>query len=169
MKEFLDFLKLPTYILGALAIASGILLFAPDSVIHMLYMTEFKENYGFALGIVFITSVSILAVLLIKLVYGSISEKHNLKKLKKAQTKFLMKVDGEKVDLINAFIQQPTHTMMLPMHDGLVIELQHYNVISPAGQTHMVSMPNPQITFFLQPWVLERIKENEELQTKFYG
>lgn len=27
MKEFLDFLKLPTYILGALAIASGVLLF----------------------------------------------------------------------------------------------------------------------------------------------
>lgn len=169
MKEFLDFLKLPTYILGALAIASGILLFAPDSVIQMLYMTEFKAKYGFTLGLVFITSVSILAVLLIKLVYGSISEKHNLKKLKEAQTKFLKKVDGAKVDLINAFIQQPTHTMMLPMHDGLVIELQHYNVISPAGQTHMVSMPNPQITFFLQPWVLERIKENEELQTKFYG
>ena len=96
-------------------------------------------------------------------------QKYNLKKLKEAQTKFLMKMDGEKVDLINEFIQQPTHTMMLPMHDGLVIELQHYNIISPAGQTHMVSMPNPQITFFLQPWVLERIKENEELQMKFYG
>lgn len=169
MKEFLDFLKLPTYILGALAIASGILLFAPDSVIRLLYMTEFKANYGFTLGIVFITSVSILAVLLIKLVYGGISEKHNLKKLKEAQTKFLMKVDSEKVYLINTFIQQPTHTMMLPMHDGLVIELQRYNVISPAGQTHMVSMLNPQITFFLQPWVLKRINENEELQTKFYG
>ena len=73
MKEFLDFLKLPTYILGALAIASGILLFAPDSVIQLLYMTEFKANFGFTLGIVFITSVSILAVLLIKLVYGGIS------------------------------------------------------------------------------------------------
>ena len=169
MKAFLDFLKLPTYILGALAIASGILLFAPDSVIQLLYMTEFKANFGFTLGIVFITSVSILAVLLIKLVYGGISEKHNLKKLKEAQTKFLMKVDSEKVDLIYAFIQQPTHTMMLPMNDGLVIELQHYNVISPAGHTHLVSMLDPQITFFLQPWVLERIKENEELQTKFYG
>lgn len=132
-------------------------------------MTEFKANYGFTLGIVFITSVSILAVLLIKLVYGGISEKHNLKKLKEAQTKFLMKADDEKVDLINALIHQPTHTMMLPVNDGLVIELQHYNVISPAGQTHMVTMPNPQINFFLQPWVLERIKENKELQTKFYG
>lgn len=169
MKEFLDFLKLPTYILGALAIASGILLFAPDNVIHMLYMTEFRTNYGFALGIVFITSVSILTVLLIKQIYGGISNKSNLKKLKEKRIEFLMKLGGEKVELINAFIQQPTHTLLLPMHDGLVIELQHYNVISPAGQTHVVSMPNPQITFFLQPWVLEYIKENEELQTKYYG
>ena len=169
MKEFLDFLKLPTYILGALAIASGILLIVPDKVIQMLYMTEFRAKYGFALGIVFISSVSVLAVLLIKLIYRGISEKYNLKKLKEAQKKFLMKVDCEKVELINAFIQQPTHTLMMPMHDGLVIELQHYNVISPAGQTHMVSMPNPQITFFLQPWVLERIRENEELQMKFYS
>ena len=92
-----------------------------------------------------------------------------MKKLKEAQTKFLMKADDEKVDLINALIHQPTHTMMLPVNDGLVIELQHYNVISPAGKTHMVTMPNPQINFFLQPWVLERIKENKELQTKFYG
>ena len=168
MKEFLDFLKLPTYILGALAIASGILLFAPDSVIQMLYMTEFRAKYGFTIGIIFITSVSILTVLIIKLIYKAISGKHNLKKLKEAQTKFLMKLDGEKVDLINTFIQQTTHTLMLPMNDGLVIELQHYSVISPAGQTHMVSMPNPQITFFLQPWVLERIKENEELQKKYY-
>ena len=105
MKEFLDFLKLPTYILGALAVASGILLFAPDSVIQMLYMTEFRAKYGFTIGIIFITSVSILTVLIIKLIYKAISEKRNLKKLKEAQTKFLMKLDGEKVDLINTFIE----------------------------------------------------------------
>ena len=168
VKGFVDFLKLPPYILGALVIASGILLFAPADVIQMLYMTEFREQYGFTLGIVFIASVSILAILLVRLIYRGISEKWNLKKLKEAQTKFLMKVDDDKVELINTFIQQPTHTLMLPMNDGLVIELQHYNVISPAGQTHMVSMPNPCINYFLQPWVVERIKESEELQTKFY-
>lgn len=168
MKEFIDFLKLPTYLLGALAVASGILLFAPDSVIQMLYMTDFREEYGFTIGIVFITSVSILAVLIIKLIYSNISKKCNLKKLKEEQEKFLLRISGRKVDLINAFLRQPTHTLELPMHDGLVVELQHYNVISPTGSTYLVSMPDPQITFFLQPWVEERIRENEKLQSKFY-
>ena len=37
MKDFLDFIKLPSHLLGALAIASGILLFAPNKVIQLLY------------------------------------------------------------------------------------------------------------------------------------
>lgn len=168
MKEFLDFLKLPTYLLGALAIASGILLFAPDNIIQMLYMAEFRDEYGFTIGIVFITSVSILTVLIIRLIYKAIYQKRNLKKLKEEQEKFLLRINGRKVDLINAFLQQPTHTLELPMHDGLVVELQHYNVISPTGSTYLVSMPNPQITYFLQPWVEERIRGNKKLQEKFF-
>lgn len=167
MKEFLDFLKLPPYILGALVIASGILLFAPESIIQILYMAEFKVQFGFTLGIVFITSLSLLAVLVVRLIFSDISERYNTKRLKEAQTNFLMNVDGEKADLIYAFIQQPTHTMMLPVHNGLIIELQYYNVILPAGQTQMVYMPDPEIRFFLQPWVLERIKENKKLQKRF--
>lgn len=168
MKDFIDFLKLPSYILGALAIASGILLFAPENVIQMLYMTGFRAKYGFSIGIVFIVSVSILAVLLVKLVYGSISKKHDSKKLKENQEKYLLQLTGEKVELINAFLQEPTHTLMLPMNNGLVIELQYYHVISRAGNTHLVSMLDPRINYFLQPWVHERIKGNEELQRKFF-
>lgn len=167
MKDFVDFLKLPSYILGALAVASGILLFAPDSVIASLYMTEFRAKYGFTIGIIFIVSVSILAVLIVKAIYKGISEKKDIRKLIEEQRKFLYKISGEKVELIREFLSHPTHTLMLPMNDGLVIELQHYDVISPAGQTHLVSMPNPQIMFFLQPWVVERINESEELKTKF--
>jgi hypothetical protein len=54
-------LKLPPYILGALAVASGILLFLPDVIISKLFMTGFRDNYGFILGIVFVLSTAILA------------------------------------------------------------------------------------------------------------
>lgn len=168
MKDFIDFLKLPSYLLGALAVASGILLFAPDEFIRMLYMDNFRDTYGFTIGIVFIVSVSILAVLVLKLFCRSVSRRHNSKKLKENQEKYLLTISSEKVELINAFLQQPTHTLKLPVQDGLVIELQYYNVITPAGATHLVSMPDPQINFFLQPWVVERIKENKDLQRRYY-
>ena len=31
----------------------------------------------------------------------------------------------------------------------------------------MVDMIDPQINYFLQPWVIERIESNEELRIKF--
>lgn len=167
MKDFLDFIKLPSHLLGALAIASGILLFAPNKVIQLLYMTNFRNTYGFIIGIVFITSVSILLILVIKRIYKHINNECQAKKLKESQEKYLKDLDYEKTSLIISFLREPTHTISLPMQDGRVIELQYYNVITPAGSTHLVSMPNPQIIYFLQPWVKARINENSELRAKF--
>lgn len=125
------------------------------------------QAYGFIIGIVFITSVSILLILVIKRIYKHINNECQAKKLKESQEKYLKDLDYEKTSLIISFLREPTHTISLPMQDGRVIELQYYNVITPAGSTHLVSMPNPQITYFLQPWVKARINENSELRAKF--
>lgn len=60
-----------------------------------------------------------------------------------------------------------THTLELPVNDGLIIELQYYQVITPAGKTHLVSMLDPKIKFFLQPWVEKIIRDHEKLMRKF--
>ena len=49
MKNIVDFLKLPPRILGALSVASGLLLFLPTVIIEKLYMTSFRDKYGFAI------------------------------------------------------------------------------------------------------------------------
>lgn len=168
MKDFIDFLKLPPNILGALAIASGILLFLPDQIAKKLYIIEFRNKYGFTLGIVFIVAIAILMILLIGKIYHKIYNKKKSEQLIKAQIKYLMNMNPEQVTVIREFIDEPTHTLPLPYNNGLVIELQHYFIITPAGQTHLVDMLNPQIEYFLQPWVIQRIKENEQLQQKFF-
>lgn len=162
-------LKLPPYILGALALTSGILLFLPDAIIAKLYMTDFRNNYGFVLGIVFVLSTAILTVLLISELYIGVKRKIDLKKLIKVQTKFLKTIDGDKVLLIKEFLRMQSDNKMLPMQSRVVIELQQHNVISPAGQTHLVNMVDPKINYYLQPWVEQRIKEDEELRKKSYS
>lgn len=167
MKNIVDFLKLPPRILGALAIASGLLLFLPNSIIEKLYMVNFREKYGFSLGIIFVISVSILAVIVIIMIAKKIKEKYNDTKLTKSQIDYLKSIEGKKVELVKKLLNEPTHTAWLPMHDGLTIELQSNYVISPAGSTHAVNMLDPHINYFLQPWVIHQIKNNPELQTKF--
>ena len=54
MKDFIDFLKLPPNILGALSIASGTLLLLPQKLAQKFYIINFREKYGFTIGIVFV-------------------------------------------------------------------------------------------------------------------
>lgn len=167
MKDIVDFLKLPPRILGALAIASGLLLFLPDAIIEKLYMINFRNTYGFVIGIVFVVSVSILAVFIIVIAVKRIKEKYDNKRLKKGQIAYLKQVDDKKAELIRHLLNTPTHTAMLSMHSGIVVELQHFFVISPAGSTHVVDMTDPKINYFLQPWVIKQIDSDPELKVKF--
>lgn len=167
MKDFVDFLKLPPNILSALTLASGTLLLLPNKIIDKLYMTGIRDKYGFAIGIIFIVSSSILIILLISKIYNIIHSKKANKKLAEGQLKYLKSMNREKVSLISDFLHTQTHTLELPMNNGLVIELQYYHVISPAGQNHLVSMLDPCINYFLQPWVENRIRSDDELRNKF--
>lgn len=148
MKGFVDFLKLPPYMLGALAVTSGILSLLPDKVIKKLYMIEFRDKYGFTIGIILIVSLSILTILLVLKIYHFFYDKRLDKKVAEGQLKYLRNMSRDKVMIVNAFLQERTHTLELPVNDGLVIELQHFGIIAPAGQTHLVSMPDPRIKFF---------------------
>ncbi len=168
MKDFVEFLKLPPTILSALSVASGALLLLPDKIISKLYMTDFRDKYGFLLGIIFMVSTSILIILLITKIYKYFNNKKTSKELVKSQTKYLKNINQEKADIIRAFINDHTHTLLLPVNDGLIIELQYLQIITPAGQNHLVDMLNPEIKFFLQPWVISRINSDEELRQKFY-
>lgn len=168
MKDFIDFLKLPPNILGALSIASGALLLLPDRLTKKLYMTEFRDKYGFAIGIVFVVSTAILIILIVGKIYHYFYDKYSSKKLVEAQTKYLKRMTQQQVFVIREFINEPTHTLSIPYNDGLVIELQHLQIITPAGNTHLVDMSDPRIPFFLQPWVIERINNDDELRQKFY-
>ena len=167
MKNIVDFLKLPPRILGALSVASGLLLFLPNAIIEKLYMTSFCDKYGFAIGIVFVVSTSILVVFLVVIIAKKIKDKYYNKRLKKARIAYLKRIDGNKVELIRYLLNESTHTAMLPMHDGMVLVLQHFYVILPAGSTHAVNMADPQINYFLQPWVIEEIDGDPELKAKF--
>mgnify|MGYP000115529106 FL=1 len=108
MKNIVDFLKLPPRILGALSVASGLLLFLPNVIIEKLYMTSFRDKYGFAIGIVFVVSTSILVVFLVVIIAKKIKGKYYNKRLKKARVAYLKRIDGIKVELIRYLLTEST-------------------------------------------------------------
>lgn len=163
MKEFISFLKLPPSILSALALASGFIIFAPSKLLERLYFVDFKDSYGFYIGLVFIISISILLVYLIIKLVKYFLDKRSDKRVKEGQLKFLRELSFEEKQLLREIIACPDYTMVLPVNNGVVVKLQSFYVLTPAGSNHLVDAYDMRIPYFVQPWVIKMVRENPEL------
>lgn len=165
-KSFIDLLKLPPTILFVVSLVTGIILFLPEDYLNIFYMGKFRENFGFYIGIVFLLSTVMLLVLIVTNIYKKIKEKYDNKKYKEARIKYLKQLDKSKTDIIQRFIDCKDHTMALPANNGSIIELENFGLITLAGNTQLV-YDDFQLLYFLQPWVMRIISEDEELKQKF--
>jgi len=163
MKDFISFLKLPPSILSALALAGGFIIFAPTKLLERLYFVDFKDKFGFYIGLVFIISISILLVYLIIKSAKYLYDKRKDKKLRENQLKYLKELSGEEKHLLRQIISCPDYTMELPVNNGLVIKLQSFYILTPAGSTHLVNAHDMRIPFFVQPWVIKMARENPDI------
>ena len=169
-KSFIELLKLPPTILSAISLVTGLILFFPDKLIEKLYMSSLREKYGFIIGTIFLLSTVMLIVMLINYFYKKIRDKFSNKKMIKNQIKYLKELDKTKTNFIKEFIKEKSHTLTVCMNDGNVIELDHFGIISMAGRTQPVDIDfdnSIYVKYFLQPWVLKRINQDEDLKKKF--
>ncbi|MGD6831441.1 superinfection exclusion B family protein [Sutcliffiella halmapala] len=159
-----DILTLPTNIMAAISLASGVLLFSPKSFLERLYIVDFRDENGFMIGLVFILMVSIL---IINLVFNSMKvisdQKRNKEFYKNAKVKILGLSDYQKA-IIYGLFEEENRTYPLPLFDGAVQELEHLYIIKKATTTVLTANPNnPEIPYFLQPWVVSEIKKQPDI------
>lgn len=170
VKDFLEILKLPPSILGAISLASGLILFLPEEALNALYMVNFRNDFGFILGPVFILSISILSIMLGAFIVKRIADKISWKRINRKTEAYLLSADSVKTTLIREFLADETHTLSLPMNDGLVIELNSLGIISMAGKTQVTGPRfdgQLKVRYFLQPRIISIIDNNPELKKKY--
>lgn len=168
--DFIDFLKLPPNILAAISLVSGTILFANDTLLNRLYMTSFRNDYGFIVSTIFLISSALLIVLIVTTVIKKIKNKFENIQLKKGQIKYLLNLDKTKVKIIKSFIKESNHTLKMNQNDGLTQELSYFGIISLAGSTQAVDFgydSGMYLYYFLQPWVIKLINENVNLKKKY--
>lgn len=166
--NLIDFLKLPSSIMSAISLASGIVLFLPESILSKLYMIEFRSKYGFVIGVVFIVSTSILLIGIMLNIYKIIKNKYTNKIVEKNTKKLLINLDIYKKAIVYMLYITDNNTYTLPLNDGAVAFLEQWMVIQKATTQYFVTdMQNPQFPYFLQPWVIEKLNEDEELLLSF--
>lgn len=166
--NIMDFFKLPTKIMVAIALATGMILFLPDKLISKMYMNGFRNEYGFIIGAVFIVSVSILTIGIIISIYNYFYEIHKQKKVKENSGKLIASLDDYKKTIVYLLYNEDNHTYELPLNDGAVVFLENMMVIGKAANQYFVDdMTNPKFPYLLQPWVIEKLQNDDELLASF--
>ena len=164
-----DFFKLPTKIMFALALASGMVLFLPDNIVAKMYMVDFRNKYGFTIGLLFLTSFSILAVTLIIGIYKYFSHKRSMKKFKATAKERLQKLDNYQKAIVYGLYMEDNHTSELPFHDGAVKWLKQNMIITETTNQYLVSdLNNAVFPYMLQPWAVEELQNDSELLATFH-
>lgn len=164
-----EILTLPTTIMAALSLASGIILFSPTLIVEQMYMTVFRDNYGFIIGIVFIVSTSILIVNLIYKTTRSIYNARAKKYFYATAEKRLQKLNNYQKAIIYALYQQDNRTLPLPLHDGAVLELEQNMMIGKAASQYMISdLNNALFPYLLHPWVSDELNNKPKLLADFH-
>ena len=150
--KIVDFLKLPTKIMCAICIATGLILFLPDSFIQKIYLI----------------SISIVTVTIVVSLYKYFSNKHFWKKFKDTAKERLLKLDDYQKTIVYVLYKEDNHTEELPIHDGAVRWLKQNMVITETTNQYMVSdLNNAVFPFMLNPWVVESMQNDEELVNEF--
>lgn len=163
-----DFFKLPVKIIAALTIATGGILFSPDLIAQKMYIMEFRDQHGFIIGIIFITSVSLLVMNLIVFLYKLIENTILKFKFKKVSKERLKNLNTYQKSLVCLLYNQDNFTHELPLNDGGVIFLENSLIITKATTQYLVdNMNNPMFPFVLNPWVVKELQENQELLSSF--
>lgn len=174
-KDLLQILNIPkrkVFIIAfAVMLFTGLVLFLPEEVINKLYLNGIKNSIGTILGIIFLISAVIIIVLLTVLVFDFFKKKYIIKATKKKIRKYLLNCKNKAViDIIKSLLRQEDHTEKLQINNGAVAELTHRGIISLTTSNNPVDFgyDNEMYTnYFLQPFIVEIIREDVELKKKF--
>ena len=169
-KEFsiLDSLKLPLTKLVPIALVSGSILFLPTNVLDRLYLSSFRDTYGFVIGIVFLISTALSIQELSVKVYKKYEEKIYKRKFKKLQPDILRKLSLEEIVLVGLIESTPNKTVYLPINDGIIKRLESKAIIAKTTTTVLsYDGENPKFPYTINPWVVETLADNTDID-EFY-
>lgn len=166
--KIVDFFKLPTKIMFAISIATGLVLFLPNSFVQKMYMIDFRNKYGFTIGLIFLISISIVTVTIVVSLYKYFSNKYFWKKFKSTAKKRLLKLENYQKAIVYVLYKEDNHTKELPINDGATICLKQNMVITETTNQYMgYDLNNAVFPYVLNPWVVETMQNDEELVNEF--
>ncbi|PXX95914.1 super-infection exclusion protein B [Halomonas sp. LBP4] len=147
-----DLAKVPTRLVAVLVFASGLLLFLPLPWLERLALAQLREDFAPYAGIIFVVSISLLAVEVGIWSYGKARSHHRRKAAETAVQDFMLQLDGAEKAVLREFFIAGAKSLRLPLEQPAVASLLNAGVLVRAassgirttvGSVFSVSLSNP--------------------------
>lgn len=161
-------IKIPLKILlPALCIFSGFLLLISDGLAEKLYLKEFRQQSGFAFGLIFTITLSLILVYIIFFASKPLIEKTKNYLVKKRLISKFKNLEAVYKSALYEMYRTPTHSIRMEISNSVATYLLGIHAIDRS----VVSTIGYVFDFFLQPWVIwaieSEIEDAEKVVRKF--
>ena len=162
--DWLD--KIPKWIqiplkilLPALCIFSGFIMFSSDGLIEKLYLKEFRQETGFAFGLIFVVTLSLILVYIIFFASKPIIGKFQNKRLRWSVKRQIRKLHGAEKLVLYGLYNEHNHAYTFPMNDPTVHMLSARGYLFTYNQQADVHTYDMQfgMIYMLQPIIVDSI------------
>jgi len=134
LSELTSFSKLPANIILIIALISSLLLFTDNNFLEKLALLEFKNEYNKYIGIIFLFTVSITFINILKYSYKSIKIKYKKYSEKEKVKQTLNNLDEQEKAILREFYVQNKNAITASYQDASVKNLINTGVLESSSQ-----------------------------------
>src|SRR5699024_330335 len=120
---------IPMKIIILLGVVSGIFLFASESFLKVLKMTEFQDDYGKFFGPIFLVSIAFIIISIIYYIKDKLEHKFNKNKSNKFSIEELASLDTHEQSVIREFGIQQKNSVKMPIDNSTVAGLMNKGIL----------------------------------------
>ena len=142
-------------LLPSLAIFSGFIMFASENLLKTLYLLQFREENGFAFGLIFVICASLIICYIGGFIITRIIDLYQGSVLKKKQYKLFINLADVYKQTLVAMYKSPTHSLKMEVSNSVAAYLEAIHAIGRSSVSSMGMI----FDFYLQPWVVKSIEK----------
>ncbi|MBE2282287.1 MAG: superinfection exclusion B family protein [Prosthecobacter sp.] len=129
----IEFLKLPVRHTWTISLASGFVLFAPESVLKLLRIDGLKQEFGTYVGLTFLVSTLIVSLHVITSIWAWIQRRSRFSESRVRTMQALAQLDPKEKAILREFYIQGQNTLQMPVDQAVVSGLIAKGVLCRVG------------------------------------
>jgi hypothetical protein len=163
-EKVFDSFKKITPALIAVALATGLILFLPETVLGKMSLSNLQDNWKRVIGIVFIVSLALIVTIVIVGFCEYAQSNMEVKQFRKNKRKHFINLPPEYKQILIDLLRSNNRTIKLNPTSGDTIYLQNNQFILPAQPCMFFGLGSfDPVLYAPEPWLIDLYNKEPEL------